>query len=154
MDARRVTDDIVVLREPNDRAVLVKGRKHYTAIDIPGERESLTELLEASRKLAYGGINLAILTHDVDDSGLGDGLAPMRVVRSDRKSDSDGKWDTVPSRLLNHKRHTVQLVRERRTIHDDTGRAFRLEPCAGQPNTPGTPARFATPPVKSSAKNA
>src|SRR5687768_18594679 len=100
MDPRRLSDDIVVLREPNDqRAVLVRGKKHFTAIDIPTERESFRELMAASKTLANGGLNLAILTHDVDDSALTDGISPLRIVRGDRNPHASERWDTVPSKI-------------------------------------------------------
>ena len=135
MESRRISEDIVVLREPNQRAVLVRGNEHITAIDIPTERDSLRELFDASKTLATGGINLAILTHDVDDGAFSDGPSGMRVVRGDRNPASPWKWDTVPTGLLRNKRMTVQLVRDRRILHDDAGRAFHLEPCAGAPST-------------------
>ena len=136
MDSRRLSDDIVVLREPNEqRAVLIRGKKHYTAIDIPTERESFRELMAASKTLANGGLNLAILTRDVDDSALADSISPLRIVRGDRNPDAEARWDTVPSNRLRNSRLTVQLIRSRSTLHDDAGRAFHVEPCTGEPST-------------------
>jgi hypothetical protein len=121
VDSRRLSDDIVILREPEERAVLVRGRNHVTAIDVPSDRETLGELMDASRNLAKGGIKLAILTRAADDTVFGTGV---KVWRGDEGL--GGASDTSSM---------VQLIQRSRTLRDDAGRSFHVEPSAGAPGT-------------------
>src|SRR5437660_5392083 len=127
-----MTADIVLLHDAVERMVLVRGNRYATAIDIPTDRRTVAEMLEASKQLASRGLRMAILTREPEDGDLPlDGLGDIRLVRADRKPEVETAWDVVPSHLLRVPQVPVHLVRHSKVLYDDAGRAFHMESCAG-----------------------
>ena len=132
METETITQDIVVLRDMDERSVLVCGKRYTTAIDLPTRLESLSSLLVTSRDLTPEGLRTAILTHE--PVGLAEnlhGIRGVQLMRGDRKPDEDWDWDDVPPELLELPQVPVHVVRHPQTLHDDAGRAFHVEPCLG-----------------------
>lgn len=132
MFTQTLSPDIAILRDENDRSVLVCGARYTTAIDLPRSLQSLASVLETSRDLTDEGLRTVILTHEPEDlSGVLDRIAGVQVVRGDRTPGEDWEWDDVPAELLQLPEVPVHLVRHPQTVYDDTGRAFHIEPCLG-----------------------
>ncbi len=122
MEARAVTPDIMVLRDMEERAILVRGNEYATAIGVPPNKEVVDRLLAASREVAGGALNLAILTRH--PSGFETGVR-------DRAGQPDWPFDDAPQSPLG-RRIRVRRIRDAETVYDDTGRAFHCEACEGR----------------------
>jgi hypothetical protein len=127
-----ITPDIIVVRNSSDRALLVCGREQTTCVDLPLDRQDVRHLLTASSDLTREGLRTAILTQEPVDQDLPlDGVRGLRVVRADRTPGVPCDWEEVPTDLLRTPNVAVQVVRQPRTIYDDAGRGFYVEPSQG-----------------------
>jgi len=134
MEAREITPDIVVLRSEGERSVLVAGPCSAVAIDLPRLQESARQLAERAARTAPAGLRTAIVTREPEDADLPlEQLAPLAVVRADRRPELNTPWDVVPPELLRVRNVEVRLIREPRTLEVEGGRAFHVAPCTGIP---------------------
>lgn len=132
MNALTITPDVVALQDGTERAVLVCGAEVTTAVDLPLSESGIQAVLEASRNLTSQGLKTAILTREPDADRLPlQYLAGVQIIRAERNPMDDWEWDDVPSDLLNTPEVPVHLVRRGKTIHDDDGHTFLIEPCLG-----------------------
>src|SRR5689334_3003214 len=115
METQTVTSDILILREQNERAVLVRGDRYATAIDLLPHQPG--DLVKAAEDLTGGGIRWAILTEEPEQGDLPiDRLAGGHLFRADRKADGPWLWDVVPQNLLRYPKVAVHLVRHTKTV--------------------------------------
>lgn len=132
MNALTITPDVVVLQDGTERAVLVCGEEYTTSVDLPLSDAGISAVLEASRDLTPQGLKMAILTREPDADRLPLHLmAGVQVIRAERKEIDDWEWEDVPSDLLNTPEVAVHVVRYHKTLFDDAGHTFHIEPCLG-----------------------
>jgi hypothetical protein len=132
VNALTITPDVVVLQDGRERAVLVCGNAHTTSVDLPLSETGVAAVLEASRDLTPQGLKTVILTREPDADRLPlSMLAGVQIVRAERKEMDEWEWDDVPSDLLNTPDVSVHVVRFHKTLADDDGHTFHVEPCLG-----------------------
>ncbi len=136
MNAITLTPDIVVLQDGRERAVLVCGDEYTTSIDLPLSEAGVAAVLEASKDLTPQGLKTVILTREPDDDRLPlHLLAGVQIIRAERKQMDEWEWENVPVDLLNSPDVLVHVVRYHRTITDEAGHTFQIEPCLGASDT-------------------
>jgi hypothetical protein len=127
-----ITPDIIVVRNGNDRSVLVCGYDQTTSVDLPMDLRDVRHLLTASSDLTREGLRTAIITHEPPDRDLPfAAMEGMRVVRADRDPAHPCMWEEIPADLSTAPQVTVQIVRQPKTIQDDAGHSFYVEPAEG-----------------------
>jgi hypothetical protein len=132
LNALTITPDVVVLQDGCERSVLVCGAEYTTAVDLPLSEGGIQAVLEASRNLTRKGLKTAILTREPDADRLPiQYLAGVQIIRAERNHTDDWEWDDVPADLLSMPETPVHLVRHGKTILDDAGHTFHVEPCLG-----------------------
>ncbi len=122
METRPVTPDILVLRDQDARAVLVRGQQGSTAIGAAPHEDLLARVAAISREMSNGDLRLAVLARAAEDPGR---------TGSAGRSAEPWPWDDVAPKMKGA-RINVQQVRGTQTVYDDTGRAFHCEPCQGK----------------------
>jgi hypothetical protein len=132
LNALKITPDVVVLQDGSERSVLVCGSEYTTAIDLPLSERGVSAVLEASQDLTPLGLKTVILTLEPEADLLPIRfLSGVQIIRADRLQLGEWEWDDVPSELLTSPEVSVHVVRYHKTIKDDAGHTFHIEPCLG-----------------------
>jgi len=136
MNAVTLTPDIVVLQDGVERAVLVCGDRYTTCVDLPLSRAGINAVLEASRNLTPEGLKTAILTREPGTNALPmDELSGVQIIRAERNHTEEWEWEDVPVEILASPEIPVHVVRRHKTVKDDDGHIFQIEPCLGSRNS-------------------